>query len=112
MKIYTVGVGAEELRVPGFWGEIGGRVVNPSADMDTKALERIADATGGRFFRASDTAELSKIYQLLDAVEPTAQEARNFRPVRSLFHYPLAASWALWMVVLGLGTRRGAYVTA
>ncbi len=38
VKIYTVGVGAEELRVPGFWGEIGGRVVNPSADMDTKAL--------------------------------------------------------------------------
>ncbi len=112
VKIYTVGVGAEELRVPGFWGEIGGRLVNPSADMDTKALERIANATGGRFFRAKDTAELSKIYQLLDAIEPTAQEARNFRPVRSLFHYPLAASWVLWLLVLGLGTRRGAYVAA
>ncbi len=110
VKIYTVGVGAEELKVPGFWGEIGGRIVNPSADMDTKTLERIADTTGGRFFRAHDTAELSKIYQLLDAIEPTAQEARNFRPVRSLFHYPLAASWALWLIVLGLGTRRGAYV--
>jgi Ca-activated chloride channel homolog len=112
VKIYTVGVGAEELKVPGFWGEIGGRVVNPSADMDTKALERIANATGGRFFRAKDTAELSKIYRLLDAVEPTAQEARSFRPVRSLFHYPLAASWLLWLIVLGLGTRRGAYAPA
>jgi Ca-activated chloride channel family protein len=110
VKIYTVGVGAEELRVPGFWGEIGGRVVNPSADMDAKSLQRISDMTGGRFFRARDTAELAKIYELLDAIEPTAQDARNFRPVRSLFHYPLAASWALWLIVLGFAARRGAYV--
>ena len=110
VKIYTIGVGADELRIPGFWGEIGGRIVNPSADMDTKALQGIADTTGGRFFRARDTAELAGIYQLLDAVEPTAQDARNFRPVRALFHYPLAASWALWLIVLLIGPRGGAAV--
>jgi hypothetical protein len=42
-------------------------------------------------------------------LEPTAQDERNFRPVKALFHYPLAVSWALWLCVLMLGTRRGVY---
>jgi len=112
IRIYTIGVGAEALKVPGFWGELGGRIVNPSADLDAKSLQQIADTTGGRFFRARDTAELAEIYQLLDAIEPTAQDARSFRPVKALFHYPLAASWALWLAVLLFGTRRGIYVGA
>ena len=97
VRIYTVGVGAEELKVPGFWGEIGGRIVNPSADLDAKSLEQIANVTGGRFFRARDTKELSQIYDLLDAIEPAQQDARTFRPVKALFFYPLAASWVLWV---------------
>ena len=97
VRIYTVGVGAEELKVPGFWGEIGGRIVNPSADLDAKSLQQIAETTGGRFFRARDTQELSQIYDLLDAIEPAQQDARTFRPVKALFFYPLAASWALWI---------------
>ena len=97
VRIYTIGVGAEELKVPGFWGEIGGRIVNPSADLDAKSLEQIADTTGGRYFRARDTKELSQIYDLLDAIEPAQQDARTFRPVKALFFYPLAASWVLWV---------------
>ena len=97
VRIYTVGVGAEELKVPGFWGEFGGRIVNPSADLDAKSLEQIANVTGGRFFRARDTKELSQIYDLLDAIEPAQQDARTFRPVKALFFYPLAASWVLWV---------------
>ncbi len=112
VKIYTIGVGAEEMQVPGFWGEFGGRIVNPSADLDAKSLQRIASTTGGRFFRARDTAELTKIYDLLDAIEPTAQDARTFRPVKALFHYPLAASWALWIVVLLSGVRMGDFARA
>jgi Ca-activated chloride channel family protein len=109
IKIHTVGVGADALEIPGFWGELGGRIVNPSADLDAKALQQIADTTGGQFFRARDTVELAKIYQLLDAIEPTALDERNFRPVKALFHYPLAVSWALWLCVLMMGTRRGLY---
>ncbi len=112
IKIYTIGVGADELKVPGFWGEIGGRIVNPSADLDAKSLQEIAETTGGRFFRARDTQELAKIYGLLDAIEPTAQDERNFRPVKALFFYPLAASWALWLIVLSFAARRGAYARA
>ena len=112
VKIYTIGVGAEELKVPGFWGEFGGRIINPSADLDAKSLQKIAATTGGRFFRARDTAELAKIYDLLDTIEPTAHDARTFHPVKALFYYPLAASWVLWIVVLLLGTRIGGFARA
>jgi Ca-activated chloride channel homolog len=112
IKIYTIGVGSEELKVPGFFGEFGARIVNPSADLDEKSLQQIADLTGGRFFRARDTDELAEIYRLLDAIEPTAQEAREFRPVKALFHYPLAASWALWLMVLLVGGGRGGHGVA
>jgi Ca-activated chloride channel family protein len=112
VRIYTVGVGAEELKVPGFWGEIGGRIVNPSADLDAKSLEQIASTTGGRFFRARDTKELSQIYDLLDAIEPAQQDARTFRPIKALFFYPLAASWALWIGLLFFDGRGLAHVRA
>jgi len=112
VRIYTVGVGAEELKVPGFWGEIGGRIVNPSADLDAKSLQQIADTTGGRFFRARDTKELSQIYDLLDAIEPAQQDARTFRPVKALFFYPLAASWALWVGLLLFDARGLVHVRA
>ena len=112
VRIYTVGVGADELKVPGFWGEIGGRIVNPSADLDAKSLQQIAETTGGRFFRARDTKELSQIYDLLDAIEPAQQDARTFRPVKALFFYPLAASWALWVGLLLFDARGLVHVRA
>ena len=46
------------------------QTVNPSADLDEKTLTAIAEKTGGRYFRARDTKELSEIYAMLDKLEP------------------------------------------
>jgi Ca-activated chloride channel family protein len=101
IRIHAIGVGSESLRVPGLLGILGNRTVNPSADLDEATLQQIASATSGRYFRARDTAELDEIYQLLDRLEPVVQEAATYRPVRSLFHVPLAASWLLFMLCIG-----------
>ena len=90
IRIHTIGVGAEAMRVPGFFGD---RVVNPSADLDEPTLTEIAKKTGGRYFRARDTAELESIYKLLDRLEPAAQDPRTFRPIRVLYYWPLGLSW-------------------
>jgi Ca-activated chloride channel family protein len=82
-------------------GLLGTRTVNPSADLDETTLQQIASATNGRYFRARDTEQLDDIYQLLDRLEPVEQEAATYRPVRSLFHVPLAASWLLFMLCIG-----------
>jgi Ca-activated chloride channel family protein len=86
--------------------------VNPSADLDAKSLQQIAETTGGRFFRARDTKELSQIYDMLDAIEPAQQDARTFRPVKALFFYPLAVSWALWVGLMLFDARGLSHVRA
>ena len=92
IRIHTIGVGADELRLPSIFGGFLPRIVNPSADLDEQTLELVASTTGGRYFRARDTNELVGIYTQLDRLEPAAQEAETYRPTRSLYHWPLAAA--------------------
>ncbi|MDH5445617.1 MAG: VWA domain-containing protein [Gammaproteobacteria bacterium] len=92
LKIYTIGIGADEMIVQSFFGR---QRVNPSADLDETTLKAIAEKTGGRYFRARDTEELNKIYHLLDKLEPLEKEAQTFRPTTALFFWPLAIALCL-----------------
>lgn len=97
-KIYTIGVGSEEILVRRF---LGISRVNPSADLDEKTLVDIAEITGGKYFRARDTQELNNIYNELDKLEPIEQEKEWLRPVRSLFMWPLGGAllFSVFMVL-------------
>jgi Ca-activated chloride channel family protein len=89
--IYTVGVGADEMLVPGLFGSnFGSRMINPSADLDEKTLREIAALTGGKYFRARNPEELMRIYQILDELEPVEDNQQTFRPQKALFYWPLA----------------------
>ncbi len=98
VKVYTIGIGADELIVRSFFGS---RRINPSRDLDEKSLKAIADKTGGRYFRARDINELKGIYRLLDELEPIEQEQQLFRPVRALYPWPLGAALILAGLVIG-----------
>ncbi len=87
LKIYTIGVGADEMIVRSFFGS---RKVNPSADLDENTLVKIAESTGGRYFRARNADELNNIYMLLDKLEPVEKDKQFFRPRTDLFYWPLA----------------------
>lgn len=100
LKIYTIGIGADEMVR---YSIFGAQRVNPSADLDEKTLKAIAEKTGGRYFRARNTRELEKIYQLLDKLEPVKQDDLSFRPVRSLFYWPLGAALGI-MGLMGLAS--------
>jgi len=67
IKVYTIGIGADSSISSSLFGP---RSVNPSADLDEATLTRIAESTGGRYFRARDIQELAQIYQLLDELAP------------------------------------------
>jgi Ca-activated chloride channel family protein len=92
LKIYTVGVGADEMMVQDFFGS---RLVNPSADLDEDTLKAIAERTGGAYFRARDAEALANIYTQLDELEPVESDQEAIRPVDELFHWPLAAAFLL-----------------
>lgn len=93
LRIYTIGIGAEQLEVSSLLG--GRRQINPSADLDEATLTQIADLTGGRYFRATDTASLQDIYRLVDELEPVEEPEAGFRPVKSLYYWPLGGAFAL-----------------
>jgi Ca-activated chloride channel family protein len=93
LRVYTIGIGAEQIEVSSILG--GRRNVNPSADLDEETLTAIADQTGGRYFRAKDTAGLQDIYRLLDELEPVEEPEAGFRPVKSLYFWPLTAALSL-----------------
>jgi len=97
LKIYTIGIGADEIIVPSIFGY---RRENPSLDLDEETLTAIANTTGGKYFRARDVNELEKIYKILDELEPVARESKSFRPKSSLFMWPLAIALTLGGLVL------------
>ena len=89
LRVYTIGVGAEALRVNSLFGS---RIVNPSADLDEAMLRRMAEATGGRYFRARNSDELADVYRAIDQLEPVADTKESLRPVDELYWMPLAAA--------------------
>jgi len=99
LKIYTIGIGADEMLVRSLFGS---RRVNPSQDLDEKTLTAIADKTGGRYFRARNIDQLQQIYQLLDELEPVDDETRYFRPTRALYHWPLGGALLLGLITIML----------
>jgi len=98
LKIYTIGIGADEIIRRTFFGT---QRINPSADLDEITLTAIATKTGGRYFRARDTKELQKIYNILNKLEPSEKESQYFRPISALYYWPLGAAFVL-AILIGL----------
>ena len=103
VKIYTIGLGADAMEVASFFGS---RQVNPSRDLDEVTLQKMADITGGHYFRARDSKELEKIYDMIDQLEPTEKDPEIFRPQVNIYYWPLAfaliISFLISLQALGL----------
>jgi Ca-activated chloride channel family protein len=98
VRIYTIGIGAEEMIVKGIFGRQ--RVAN--TELDERTLTAIAKATGGRYFRARDIGELQEIYQLIDNIEPVSEDQQTFRPVSELYRWPLTAAIAITLLLAAM----------
>lgn len=108
IRIYTIGIGADALTLPGLFGSsFGSRRVNPSAELDEATLQEIARLTGGAYFRARNPQELASIYAMLDELEPVEQQTTLYRPRQYLGYLPLAlalfSSFALALHTLWRG---------
>lgn len=67
---------------------------NVPVEIDEELLQKIAEATGGQYFRATDTDSLRSIYQQIDKMEKRAVETVKFEEWRELFP---------WLLGPGLG---------
>lgn len=87
IRVYTVGVGSYgQVRVP-VQTPIGTQYMMMDSEFDETTLQRIAQTTGGQYFRATDNSSLKKIYEQIDQLEKTklrireyAKHTENFTP--------------------------------
>jgi Ca-activated chloride channel homolog len=103
VRIYTIGLVAENR----FFSTFFGNFAMPTADLDEETLLLLAEKTGGRYFKASDTKQLKDIYEIIDKLEPVETKDRYFRPVKELFYLPLCIGMILfWLAFLTRGNGR------
>jgi Ca-activated chloride channel family protein len=95
ITIYSIGIGADVMLQESLFGT---RRVNPSSELDERTLTKLANETGGKYFRAKDSQGMSQIYQLLDQLEPIEQEQQQMRPLTALFYWPLATALLISML--------------
>jgi Ca-activated chloride channel homolog len=107
VKVYTIGAGAQgEAPVP-VKDQFGNqRIVMAKVDVDEAALRQIADETGGKFFRATDTDSLKKIYAEIDRMEKTTHQIKKFAKYHELFALAVVPGLMLLGLTLGLEQTR------
>jgi Ca-activated chloride channel homolog len=99
VKIYTIGVGARGKAPIPVKDDAGNmHMIMAKVDVDEATLQAVADETGGKFYRATDTDSLKNIYDEINRFEKTAQTVQKFERYEELYPWALIPSLA----VLGL----------
>ena len=95
VKVYTIGVGMRGMApMPQFWqGRKVGYQMQP-VDIDEDTLQKIANMTGGKYYRADNSQKFQAIYAEIDKLERTEAEVKKFAHHDELF---------AWVITPGLG---------
>ncbi len=103
IKIYAIGAGSMGLApypVRTAWGEMVYQ--NVKIEIDEATLKEIADETGGKYYRATDTRSLKQIYKEIDALEKTPVEEAGFTRYNELFYIFLIPALLLLLLEIVL----------
>jgi Ca-activated chloride channel homolog len=99
IKVYTIGAGTKgEAPVPVVDGFGRKRLMRAKVDIDDETLGQVAAMTGARYFRATDTPSLEKVYAEINSMETSTQTISKFEQYRELFPWLAGAA----LLLLGL----------
>jgi Ca-activated chloride channel family protein len=104
IKIYTIGVGGKGPAPFAVQGVFGTRTIYQQVDLDENSLERIAEIGKGRYFRASNSKELSEIYDIIDKAEKRELKVKEFFHFKELYLYFLIPAVILLLIEILLKT--------
>ena len=107
VKVYTIGAGTRGVAPMPVDDPFGRQVMRRvRVDIDEATLKQIADTTGGRYFRATDTSSLERIYLEIDQMETTTRTIKQFEHYRELFSTCVGAALACIGIGLLLNRNR------
>ena len=96
IKIYTIGAGTRGF-APMPVQDMFGRTMyrNVKVEVDEETLKKIAEVSGGQFYRATDTKTLNQIFEQIDKLEKSTVELSQYKQYRDLFPWFLASGFGL-----------------
>jgi Ca-activated chloride channel family protein len=101
VRVYTIGVGTHGFAPYPVQTPFGVQYQRMAVDVDEGTLTRIAQITGGKYFRATDNATLKNIYEQIDHLEKAKIDVTQYHKKTELFlPYALAALCLLLMEFL------------
>jgi len=107
VKVYTIGVGSDgPVPVPVDLGPLGKRTIQQVVELDEDLLGRIAERTGGQYFRATDPEALARVFDTIDKLEKTEIESRVRVLYSELFPLVLGPAALLLLVERVLAATR------
>ncbi len=102
VKIYTIGIGSRgSARVPVQDPSYGTVYVNTPVEIDESSLTKIAEITGGLYYRATDRPELERIFDEIGTLEKTRIQVRTYTRYRERF-VPFLASGLVLVFTIAL----------
>jgi Ca-activated chloride channel family protein len=104
VKIYTVGIGERGMApMPVFMGgrKVGYQQVPVDVDEDT--LQKIAQMTGGQYYRADNAERFREIYAEIDKLEKTEAVINKYTQFKELFPWFVSCGLVLLLLEVVLG---------
>ncbi len=98
IKIYTIGVGTHGTARAPIQTRSGVRYGQVQVEIDEVLLQKIAEISGGRYFRATSTEALRQIYDRIDELERSEIEVEHMRHWSERFY--IYAAIALLLLVI------------
>ncbi len=100
IRVYTIGVGTNGMAPIPVGKDFRGKVIyqNYPVEIDEDLLRKIAEITGGKYFRATDNNKLEAIYQEIDQLEKSKVEELRYYRYSEMF-YNLA--WIALALLVG-----------
>ena len=101
IRVYTIGIGANGTAPYPVMTPWGVDVQNVRVEIDEDLLKGIADASGGRYFRATDNTKLAEIYSEINKMEKSRTVVDSCPIYQELYtKYAVAALICLLLEVL------------
>jgi Ca-activated chloride channel family protein len=103
VKVYTIGVGKQGTApMPVGKNPWTGQVVyrEMPVDIDEDTLQKIADMTGGKYYRADNAEHFQQIYAEIDKLEKSEAVVKKYTEFKELFAWLISPGLALLMIEL------------
>ena len=100
IPVYTIGAGRDGYVPMPVFDDKGRRVMTRRmlSDLDETGLRKIAEATGGKFFRAVDNDTTERAFQAIDRAQKVEFQAKSFLVTTELFWWFAAPGLAALML--------------